>query len=659
MGKSSSSIKKKRSKKSSKAKASGRSKSKKYKSKKVRRREVSLSTSDSESLDISASSSSEDRYKRKRDRSRTRKDVKVRKKRARKRSRSCDSGSEDSIDARKEKKRKRAKKDDKVKEKPFEKKKRRREASVSSMRSGSLSCSTCEGGVAGNDDGQYEADRGRSERKEKDKRRLRGRSGSEKSNRYRARSFSPCSPRNEDSYYEGTEENYLRENKSRWLRSVITVTTEAEESRDLCGNETTEEIVDYHDYPCRSNDSNDGGTKREFDHHTLPESEEKLRVEDEVGDMNADLIVTESKLGDSLAGTSESMKNETSETSGANLNGDDLESILRQKALENLKKFRGEIQSDAKASHQKNKIVSQVKQQITDNIDEPVQGKSNVINAAVGSTFDKQTPVEETSLPSWRRNLVSPRRNVERILNTDKDISGSAKHQLACAPEKVIDADNPNKTVAKSTNYRKGNLELTSLQLRNDSLQSRSSLKQTTVSGLPQEKLVLEESTKDKGASGAADIESHSSNDNVNNITGLYSAVPKPSTLGPKFKHNNLSMGRGDVKDHSQFELKQTVASHEPSKVKYAVTETDEKRNAANSSGRDVKELDNAAAPESCVESTSVENISGKSQDESNEASQFEQKTMNVMRGGEMVQVSYKVYIPKKAPALARRQLKR
>uniref|UniRef100_A0A803LVG7 Uncharacterized protein n=1 Tax=Chenopodium quinoa TaxID=63459 RepID=A0A803LVG7_CHEQI len=37
----------------------------------------------------------------------------------------------------------------------------------------------------------------------------------------------------------------------------------------------------------------------------------------------------------------------------------------------------------------------------------------------------------------------------------------------------------------------------------------------------------------------------------------------------------------------------------------------------------------------------------------------FQQKTMSVMRGGEMVQVRYKVYIPKKAPALARRQLKR
>ncbi|XP_039130421.1 peptidyl-prolyl cis-trans isomerase G [Dioscorea cayenensis subsp. rotundata] len=41
------------------------------------------------------------------------------------------------------------------------------------------------------------------------------------------------------------------------------------------------------------------------------------------------------------------------------------------------------------------------------------------------------------------------------------------------------------------------------------------------------------------------------------------------------------------------------------------------------------------------------------------EATQFEQKTFSRMHDGEMVQVSYKVYIPKRAPALARRQLQR
>ena len=61
-----------------------------------------------------------------------------------------------------------------------------------------------------------------------------------------------------------------------FLRDV-TWTKEAEEYGELYRNETKEEIVYDHDYPCRSNDSNDGGTKTELDHHTLA-SEEKLGV---------------------------------------------------------------------------------------------------------------------------------------------------------------------------------------------------------------------------------------------------------------------------------------------------------------------------------------------------------------------------------------------
>ncbi|XP_042019972.1 uncharacterized protein LOC121767714 [Salvia splendens] len=58
--------------------------------------------------------------------------------------------------------------------------------------------------------------------------------------------------------------------------------------------------------------------------------------------------------------------------------------------------------------------------------------------------------------------------------------------------------------------------------------------------------------------------------------------------------------------------------------------------------------------------SSNAEPISGEhSSGQTKDSSEFEQKTMTVMRGGELVQVSYKVYIPKKAPALARRQLKR
>lgn len=45
--------------------------------------------------------------------------------------------------------------------------------------------------------------------------------------------------------------------------------------------------------------------------------------------------------------------------------------------------------------------------------------------------------------------------------------------------------------------------------------------------------------------------------------------------------------------------------------------------------------------------------------DECQNGSQFEQKTFSRMHDGETVQVSYKVYIPKKTPALARRKLQR
>lgn len=612
-------------------------------------------------MDTLASSSSEDSYKRKRDRSRTRKDVKGRKK-VRRRSYSRDS-SKDTLYARKRKKAKR-RNEDEAREKPSQKKKIRREVSVSSSSSGSRSCSTCQGGSASSDDdSHYESRRGRSETKGKDNRRFeRGRSGNEKSSRYRARSCSSCSL-GSGSSDEGVEDKYKGENNSRRLRSVITVTKEAEESGELYRNETKEEIVDDHEYPCRSNDSNDGGTKKEPDHHIFPSSEEKLRVEDEIGDVNAEFNFVELKTvdrsynnGSNLkvygAGTSESMKKETSGTSGANLDGDDLESVLRQKALENLKKFRGEVQSTAKASDQKYKIVSQEKQPPTDK-HELVQGKYIVNNADAGTKFNKQTPVEETSLPVRRRNLIAYPTNNETILNMDKDISGSAKHLLACAPEKLIDAGNPSETVKESNNCRTNKPDLNKPESFHDSHKSHSYLKQTPVSGLPQQKLMVAESPRDRVIS--AHVVSHSSNDNVNNIRGLSSGVPKPSNHGPKFRHTNLNKGQDEVKEHSQFELKQTSASDEPPNAKSLLSEGDVERSEAkttqaaiqsiNNNGSEVGESRNSATAKSCVESSSVENNSGKLQDGSNQGSQFEQKTMNVMRGGEMVQVSICLFL--------------
>jgi len=589
-------------------------------------------------MDTSLSSSSDDRSKRKRERSRTRKDVKSRKKRVRRRSYSSDS-SEDSLYAKKRKKVKRKDKHDETKEKSRRKNKVKRETSVSSVSSEPRR--DVQLGIDSNDNSEYESSRGRTERKVKDKRRSRGRSGSAKSGRYRARSCSPCSSSPHDECgYEQTEDKYVSENKSRWIRSVITVAKEGDEFTELIGNETKEEIVDDLDYPCRSNDSNDGGTKRELDHHAHDAPEEELRAEDVTGVMNTDVNFTEPKLRDTsslevCAGTSESMKEETNDVSDANLNDVDLESLLRQRALENLRKFRGQVKSTAKTSEQKNRIVSQVKQPVTDN-QELVQDKSNISDVAIATKLDKQTPVEETSLPVGRRNLVANPRNNGRGLNLNKDLSGSVKNLMACSPEKVIDADNRNKVVSESANTMTGNLDSTPSEPCHDSLQICSSLKPTTVPGLPREKLVLAESLKNKG-----------SNDIVKGIRGTPSAGDKPPTHGSTFKHNNLDKGQDDASDHTQFKSKQTSDSRETSDPQLPVSEADEERNAAkiaqssmqniNSSGKDVDESCNAAG---MLTGSSVENNSGNVLDGSNQSSQFEQKTMTVMRGGELVQVS-------------------
>ncbi|XP_068657431.1 suppressor protein SRP40-like [Aristolochia californica] len=69
----------------------------------------------------------------------------------------------------------------------------------------------------------------------------------------------------------------------------------------------------------------------------------------------------------------------------------------------------------------------------------------------------------------------------------------------------------------------------------------------------------------------------------------------------------------------------------------------------SNVSGLDVKAVGGTAPNEA-----SNEGKGGAKSD-----SQLEQKMMSVMRGGELVQVSYKVFIPKKSPALGRRNLQR
>ncbi|RAL49119.1 hypothetical protein DM860_015110 [Cuscuta australis] len=110
-------------------------------------------------------------------------------------------------------------------------------------------------------------------------------------------------------------------------------------------------------------------------------------------------------------------------------------------------------------------------------------------------------------------------------------------------------------------------------------------------------------------------------------------------------------------KDH----INATPAIHEKSKTSEQASSNEAPLDGKDRSCKNIPELSNAtnsamAKPTSSVRT--LEERSSNDQAEAKDGEQFQQKTMSVMRSGEMVQVSYKVYIPKRAPALSRRQLK-
>ncbi|KAM1805027.1 hypothetical protein ACFX12_030824 [Malus domestica] len=600
MGKSSSSHTKKRSKARTRKKSKSKSKSRKYRYKKLRRRDDSSSYSgedDSRSLESFSSFGSEDDSRSRRARSRTRKVAKGSKKRARRRSYSRDS----SKDSDRGKKRKSAKKKN-DKKTHLRKKKPRRNASVSSRSSASFSCSTCPSGGISGDDIESKRHRGRPEKRYRDGSDINMVDSETKRARYRSWSCSSQSQCSESGDCR-SEEKVTNENNTRRLRSVVTVTEEDKHGRWMDTDGHKEEITYDNDYPsCRSNDSNDGGCKRELNNRLDVAFEKRTEVESgkeeeayvsnvRIMDLKDIRNILEKDCagqddGIGITGPVNENKNWVSGTISS-LPGEDLESILRQKALENLKRFKGKHQRiSAVTTNQEDETAIDLKQPSITKVElvqteSPGESGARVVVAKsseedVAERVDAIQSVEEANGPQERVSMLSSQ-NLEKEPDGNEFIP--AKQDVACPIEQVVVGIKVKTTAA----LNKPNA--TSPTLRGHSLKAHPTLKQEpALQEPPEERLLVSESCVDKGAPGTA--------------------------------------------------------------------QTDPQR--SNSNGEDIDDGHDSTAPE-----PSGENSSDKQQDEATVGSQFEQKTMSVMRGSEMVQVSYKVYIPKKAPALARRQLKR
>lgn len=537
-------------------------------------------------------SSSEDDHRHRRARSRVRKDVKGSKKRPQRHS----YGGESSEESPHMRKRIRSKRKDgsKVVRKTHKKKKLRREASMSSMSSVSY---TCQVGSTSSYESEFGSHRDRSKRKEKQKGKLeKVRSGTKRS-RYRSMSHSSCSRSSEGNEY-GCEKKKTDENNSKRLRSVIMVIEK--EGRVSDKEEHKEEIVyDNDDYPsCRSNDSNEGGHKRELDHPSNVLSDKKVMGEDENGEEPIVSNIRTTELTESFedvegqyntsnpscygVGTNDSVKEKFGEESSG-VNGDELESILRRRALENLRRFRGGLRSNAKSPACKtDKSEGEVKQPspAKAELGQIYLPKEDCVKI-VGAKSPKEDSAKSVGVTQVPKEInVPPRRDSKFYLqHSENNVSGkdaghqagSAKQEFACAPAQVAIDGKPNEKVNSAVVSVTNGLQLNTSALQHNSLNTHKSLKQRPSS--------------DK---------SHQAD-----LLGTESALVKSAVVTQTMTPTNTNI---DV---------------------------------------DIKNACSSGAPEvsSCLNSSLAVNRSGKPQDEITEGSQFEQKTMTVMRGGEMVQV--------------------
>ncbi|CDP05947.1 unnamed protein product [Coffea canephora] len=613
------SAKKKSSKLSSQArkmKKSGRTKSKKLGRRHDSRTDDSMSSdsisspgndsyasnSDDDSMSSASisRSSSEDTYRRRKNKSRSRGKLKKTRKRARRRSSSRDN--------RKKlapmKKRKRSRKDsDSKTRKKYGGKKRRRDSSASPTSSNSHSCSTCKGGNSDSEESERESVRSRPRENKRDKRDLSKDKRRTKLGFRRSPSHSSHSrSKDQSGSVSYSEEKFLNENNSRRLRSVITFVEQRSEGE---GNEwkkdlQNEEIVyDNDDYPSRS--SSGGGSKKE----STPRSPIAFDVEKRT---ESPIFVSEHEVTE-LSGsvndahdmnefvTCSSAKENGNYTPlvGAGSGGDDLEAILRQKALQNLNKFRGGHKSNTK----------------------PTSDQKNKDDGNVNASSTSKAAVERVVLDSGHTEKVYG--IVKQNIDHPADGSGLSRNPK----EDGLNSGNPvvGKSVSGTSPFRG----------RSSGLDMRY---QATASGASPDKILRE--IKSEGKTTAT-VQTTS-------VAGNSSFWESSSGLDTPNKTTTSVASPEKILIETESDRKTELKITQPLSPSVGIN----KGSACSS-----------ATVEPALSATSGGQSLNNQKDEAKDGGQYQQKTMSVMRGGEMVQVNYKVYIPQRAPALARRQLKR
>lgn len=200
-------------------------------------------------------------------------------------------------------------------------------------------------------------------------------------------------------------------NNFRRLRSVIAVVNQPDEGENRWEMDPQKEeiVYDHNDYPSpKSVDSNEGGSKLESVNHSHDVSSKRIGLESFAGEEVNEL--TKSKI-DEINHQSEGAhmnieKEKETDVSVpvAALGGDVLESILRQKALENLKKFQGRFQAGPRNTDLKLNNETHVNSPSPGTVDISLsksteQGNSNAREMDQIAKSDYSQPTEVKLLP--------------------------------------------------------------------------------------------------------------------------------------------------------------------------------------------------------------------------------------------------------------------
>ncbi|XP_027061323.1 uncharacterized protein [Coffea arabica] len=558
---------------------------------------ASNSDDDSMSSASISRSSSKDSYRRRKNKSRSRGKLKKTRKRARRRSSSRDN--------RKKlapmKKRKRSRKDsDSKTRKKYGRKKRRRDSSASPTSSNSHSCSTCKGGNSDSEESERESvwSRPRENKRDlsKDKRRTKLSFRRSPSHSSHSRS------KDQSGSVSYSEEKFLNENNSRRLRSVITFVEQRSEGE---GNEwkkdlQNEEIVyDNDDYPSRS--SSGGGSKKESTPRSPIAFDVEKRTESPIFVSEHEVTELSGSVNDAHDmnefATRSSAKENGNYTPlvGAGSGGDDLEAILRQKALQNLNKFRGGHKSNTK----------------------PTLDQKNKDDGNVNASSTSTAAVERVVLDSGHTEKVYG------IVKQNNDHPADGSGLSGNPKEDGLNSGNPvvGKSVSGTSPFRG----------RSSGLDMRH---QATASGASPDKILREIKSEGKTTATVQTTSVAGNSSFWESSSGL--DTPNKTTTSVASPEKFLMETESDRK--TELKITQPLSP---------------------SVGINKGSACSSATVEPALSATSGGQSLNNQKDEAKDGGQYQQKTMSVMRGGEMVQVNYKVYIPQRAPALARRQLKR